>query len=345
MKLQLPIWLYLVAVIFGVVMGVAALQYTPDGRINLMLVWLIWCGLPFIGACISGAMMFRRHQPPWLVKFAALPGWKLDHQLQLRLWLKLHQLWCLVGVGILLAFLTLLLFTDLAFGWSSTLISDPDRIHTIVNLISFHWQSYWPAAVPDAELIESTRFIRIAPHADSISNAGDWWPFLLASLLIYNLLPRCLLICVCLLQIKHAKPSQEVFSPIADTSEAPKVEKKGVNQPSELTCQPLSLWQDATLIFWETPSTSKETIQLGIADWEEDQREWQALMNKPIKSVLWKVDVRRSPIAELADKIHQAKQKGVKQAIFVIEPDSDYPPHLLLSWQAFAKQHQLVWVA
>ncbi len=325
-------------------MGLAGLRYTPDGRINLMLIWLVWCGLPFIGACISGVMMFRRHQPPWLVRFAKLPGWQVDHQFQLRLWLKLHQLWYLVGLGILLAFLTLLLFTDLAFGWSSTLISDPERIHSIVSLISFHWQAYWPAAVPDSALIESTRFVRIAPNAENISNAGDWWPFILASLLIYNLLPRCLLISVCLLQIKHAKPPKGTFAPIATASDTLSAAVDEDQQDDKLQYEPMSLWQNATSVYWESPAVSADEIQFGVADWQEDQHQWQALISKPPKQLLWKVDVRRSPIAELGDKIQQANHKGIKQALFLIEPETAYPPHLVLSWQAFAKQHQLIWI-
>ncbi|TVQ66600.1 MAG: DUF2868 domain-containing protein [Oceanospirillales bacterium] len=344
MKLQLPIWLYIAALLFGVVMGVAGLQYTPDGRINLMLIWLIWCGLPFIGACISGVMMFRRHQPPWLVRFAKLPGWQVDNQFQLRLWFKLHQLWCLVGVGILLAFLTLLMFTDLAFGWSSTLISDPDRIHSIVSLISFHWQAYWPAAVPDAALIEATRFVRIAPNTENISNAGDWWPFILASLLIYNLLPRCLLISVCMLQIKHAKSTEETFTPIAVTSDASMKLADADQNEIILQHEPISEWQSATIIYWEAPTTTMSDLQLGVADWEKDQSQWKELLAKSPKQLLWKVDLRRSPIAELADKVQQANQKGIKQALLLIEPETAYPSHLILSWQAFAKQHQLIWI-
>ncbi len=344
MKLQLPFWLYLVALILGVVIGVAGLQYTPDGRINLMLIWLVWCGLPFIGACISGVMMFRKHQPPWLIKFAQLPGWQVDHLFHLRLWLKLHQLWCLLGLGILVAFVTLLLFTDLAFGWSSTLISDPERIHSLVSFISFHWQAYWPIAVPDVALIESTRFVRIAPNTENISNAGDWWPFIFASVLIYNLLPRCLLITVCMLQIKHAKPPESLFTPLATSSKVDEVNSSETQSSEQLTYEPISCWQAATSIFWEIPAPTAESIQLGIEDWAEDQRKWQTLMAEPPTQLLWTVDIRRSPIAELADKVQQAKLKGVKQALLVIMPEADYPAHLILSWQAFAKQHQLIWI-
>lgn len=340
MKFQLPLWLYPLAFLFGILIGAAALRYTPDGRINLMLVWLVWAGLPFVGACVSGWMMFRKQQIPWILRFTGLQHWQLDPQVQLKLWLKLHQLWCLTATGVLAAFLALLLFTDLAFGWSSTLVDDPQRIYQLTQLISVHWQAYWPAAVPDLTLIENTRFIRIAPSTADAGNAGDWWPFLLASLLIYNLLPRVLLMLVCLLQLRHHTVTQLSVSAQQNAVSA------DINcfSPSELQQQSCSAWQDAERVFWEVSKPSADGLVLGLGSWEQDQQQWQMLLKRRPARLVWCVDLRRSPLAEMADRIQQASAQGVQQALQIWEQDLDAPSHARESWKVFAQQHQLIWL-
>lgn len=340
MKLQLPFWLYPLAFFVGLLVGAAALRYTPDGRINLMLVWLIWAGLPFVGACISGLMMFRKQGAPWLLRFSASQRWQLDSQSQLRLWLKLHQLWCLTAVGMLVAFLTLLLFTDLAFGWSSTLINDPALIHKVTQVISFHWQAYWPSAVPDQALIENTRFIRIAPTAENAVNAGDWWPFLLASLVTYNLLPRILLILVCQLQLRQSAQSLHITSnqPVSVSTTAVET------LPADLQVQSRKDWEGAEQVFWEVNATDEKGLTLGVGTWELDQQRWQALLKRKPSKLIWCIDLRRSPLAEMTDRVAQASALGVQQAIQVWDSRVESPLHARESWQLFARQHQLIWL-
>jgi len=335
LKLQLPFWLYPLAFILGLLIGAAALRYTPDGRINLMLVWLVWAGLPFVGACISGLMMFRKQRAPWLLRFSGAQRWQLDSQSQLQLWLKLHQLWCLSALGVLAAFLTLLLFTDLAFGWSSTLVDDPTLIHKITQMISVHWQAYWPSAVPDLALIESTRFIRIAPATEHAVNAGGWWSFLLASLVTYNLLPRILLILVCQLQLRHYSHRLSISSnqPVSASTET---------ALADLRVQDLADWEGVEQLFWEI--NTSEGLTLGVDSWESDQQRWQALLKRKPSRLVWCIDLRRTPLAEMADRIKQASALGIQQAIQVRDNSLEAPAHARDSWQLFARQHQLVWL-
>lgn len=343
--MKLSFWFYGIALLMGFLMGIAMLEYTPNERINLMLLWIVWCGLPFLGTCVSGVLMFKRRQAPWLLRFTPQSHWQIDLQQQRLLWFKLHQLWCLVGVGILIAFLLLLLFTDLAFGWSSTLINDPQHLASLVKLISFHWQAYWPAAVPDQTLIEATRFVRISPSVNGTTNAGDWWPFIIASLITYNLLPRCMLMVVCLVLLKQAEGESLAIPPLA-VPLSPTPESIRLNPvDTELQQQSLALWTQAQIVQWELSSPLAEGVTLGLADWQEDQQRWQALLTMSPKQLLWQVDLWRSPIAELSDKITEARARGIQQAIRVMLPSTSYPSHLLLSWQRFAQQHDLIWVS
>ena len=102
------------------------------------------------------------------------------------------------NVAALVAAFVLIAFTDLAFGWSTTLRLDNDDVLRLTQLLAAPWREFWPAAVPSAELIEHSRFFRLASSAPATVAASEltgWWPFLLAAIMTYGLLPRgCLLL-------------------------------------------------------------------------------------------------------------------------------------------------------
>lgn len=101
--------------------------------------------------------------------------------------------------GALLATLTLVVFTDLAFGWSTTLDVDAASVHRLTRAWAAPWAWLWPEAAPSFDLVETTRHFRVAsnePHVHFIDpiRYGGWWPFLVASILVYGVLPRGLLL-------------------------------------------------------------------------------------------------------------------------------------------------------
>ncbi len=101
----------------------------------------------------------------------------------------------------------LIVFTDLAFGWSTTLHIGATQALQITDTLSLPWRQWWPDAVPGAELIGSSRFYRLAsapPSATSARELTGWWPFLLASMLTYGLLPRVLLLMLASLRLRAA---------------------------------------------------------------------------------------------------------------------------------------------
>lgn len=101
------------------------------------------------------------------------------------------------AVGALVAALLHVVFTDLAFGWSTTLDIDATFVHGLVEGLSKPWAALWPEASPSFDLVESTRHFRVetgAPHVHFIDpiRYGGWWPFLVMALAAYALAPRVL---------------------------------------------------------------------------------------------------------------------------------------------------------
>ena len=100
------------------------------------------------------------------------------------------------NLGALAGCLYLITFSDLAFAWSTTLEPDPERIHRLTGILSSPWAGFVPDAVPSLDLIRETLYYRQTGVSDvsDPSRWGQWWPFLVASMITYGLLPRLLLL-------------------------------------------------------------------------------------------------------------------------------------------------------
>lgn len=100
------------------------------------------------------------------------------------------------NLGALAAALYLVTFSDLAFSWSTTLVPDYERGRRITTALATPWARWLPEAVPSKDLIQSTLYYRQArvPPVENPAKRGGWWPFLVASIATYGLLPRVLLL-------------------------------------------------------------------------------------------------------------------------------------------------------
>ncbi|MCA9733560.1 MAG: DUF2868 domain-containing protein [Deferribacteres bacterium] len=106
------------------------------------------------------------------------------------------------NTGALFICIYLIVFSDLAFAWNTTLDLRNETFHQLVELFSRPWHALIPEAVPSLELIEKTRFFRLegeyfitsgSQRTADVFVRGGWWPFLITSLAVYGLLPRLLL--------------------------------------------------------------------------------------------------------------------------------------------------------
>ena len=98
------------------------------------------------------------------------------------------------GLGSLAATLLFVVFTDLAFGWSTTLDVDAVAVHRALEFVARPWARLWPDASPSLDLVEATRFFRVESgnHVHFVDPIvfGGWWPFLVMAIGIYSVLPR-----------------------------------------------------------------------------------------------------------------------------------------------------------
>ena len=102
-------------------------------------------------------------------------------------------------VGSILGTVALVVFTDLAFGWSTTLDVDNNAFYKFVSTLAWPWSKIVTSAVPTLELVEATRYFRIDPNiassagesvATNAATLGQWWPFVVTAMVVYGLIPR-----------------------------------------------------------------------------------------------------------------------------------------------------------
>jgi hypothetical protein len=221
----------------GLVLGwgaaAALLRYTGEHPVNVWDVLLALVGvqllllLSLVAAFLFplatlGAPLLGVFREAIAAVYARLAGraarparaeeWRaLWHRLRSRRSLYHHvEPWLLLGatqafgvafnVGALLGCLRLVVFSDIAFAWSTTLVDlDAARFHALVAALARPWAWLWPDAVPSLALVDATRYSRLesaylghggAGRAADPALVGGWWRYLLAAVATYGLLPR-----------------------------------------------------------------------------------------------------------------------------------------------------------
>lgn len=170
--------------------------------LNLFLIPGRLPGLRFIQDALSalnpGALagtIYRqlsgRHQSAGF-SWTAAPAWTMRRfgKWQMLSWSQIAAV--AFNLGVIATAAVLIAFTDLAFGWSTTLGVSTDTATRIVDAIATPWAGLYPAAVPDPALIERSQFFRLEGQGalpDSRELAG-WWSFSVLAVITYGLLPR-----------------------------------------------------------------------------------------------------------------------------------------------------------
>lgn len=186
----------------GVLVGAGVLSGDEQGRVNLLFLLLVFAFLPVLSLVLSLVLASIKLNSLtavivssrfWPADLSPSPL-RLEAGRQRRLWLFFQsQVFSLAfALGSILAFLTLLLGTDVNFVWRSTLLNSTDLLPAL-KLISSPWL-FWQDAQPSLQLLQQSQNSRIAGQLSAYSE--NWWQFILAAQLSYNLIPRMFLLLI-----------------------------------------------------------------------------------------------------------------------------------------------------
>ncbi len=127
-----------------------------------------------------------------------------------------------LNLGMIAVLFYLVTVTDLAFGWSTTLMVENQVVSGWFEALSSPWRWILPAAAPNADLVEASRFYRLQTRLNQdtvlVAELGTWWLFMLMCILFYGLLPRMLT-----LLYAGIRYDRSVISAIRDTVGAARV--------------------------------------------------------------------------------------------------------------------------
>ena len=143
--------------------------------------------------------------------------------------------------------------TDMAFVWSTTLDIEPQTMVAITNSLALPWTHLAPHATIDLDTIRHTRYFRahhrVVPPDVHAEELGRWWPFVLAAMITYGVVPRLLALMMCLWRqhvalrwcLVHTPGAAEVLdrlnSPIVETAAAdaiaPSTDERLTSVPDE----------------------------------------------------------------------------------------------------------------
>ena len=217
----------------GFILALGILSGDAEGRVNLLYLLLLFAFLPVTGLILSLVFLMRRSSEGLAGWLLHLPIWPLAWRRELlalrlpvlrRSWLfyQTQVLALAFGGGGLLAFMLLLLVSDISFVWRSTLLQ-PTDLYPLLRGLSIPW-AFWPAAQPSLELLQQSQDFRLSQPQFNAARLGQWWQYALAAQCTYNLMPRAIMLMV----------ARRIYlkSLGADSVEAPAVipVKAGLNQ-------------------------------------------------------------------------------------------------------------------
>jgi len=235
----------------GVAAALAVFSYDGSGRINVILVLAVFVfgpllmlvplavamlpasvAAPLPGVAPLGALLRALSPGRWVGVLArVLPGSAREPLEQLRSVHRMHgrvyahvEKWALLSLSqsvaacfsfaAIAAFLALVVFSDLAFGWSTTLDIHSRRLSNGVDIMGMPWDGLVPN--PSRELVAASQFYRLDDAVTAPADAqqlGAWWPFLLMSMICYGLLPRLLVWGFCEHRLRSATARAVLATP------------------------------------------------------------------------------------------------------------------------------------
>ena len=196
---QFSIVLGALGLLAGFVLALSVLSGDAQGRVNLLYLLLLFVLLPVVSLLLSGVFLLRkstRGLAGWLLELPLWPARVRQEALALapgverKFWLFYQtQLASLAfAIGGLIAFLLLLIGTDISFVWRSTLLQATDLL-PLLELLALPW-AFWSDAQPSLSLLQQSQDFRLTTPELNAAQLGQWWKYAFAAQITYMLLPR-----------------------------------------------------------------------------------------------------------------------------------------------------------
>ncbi len=206
-----------IAVVLGLVMGVvlasSILHYDGSHPINVLVLLTVLVVIPLLLFLLSllipifrsssfinnvnigsQAFAFLKSKHPVLQEFysSSRSDQVRDTLLRWKLLLTSQQFGISLSIAALFTLLAKVSFSDLAFGWSTTLNFDSSSLAPWIHALASPWSAWFQDAVPSTQLIEQSRYFRLedSERALSAQTLTGWWKFIAMCLLVYGIVFR-----------------------------------------------------------------------------------------------------------------------------------------------------------
>jgi hypothetical protein len=261
----------------------------------------------------------------------------------------------LFNVAALVTAIMLVTFSDLAFGWSTTLDVDAATVGRSVRTIAWPWAPFAPLAVPSPDLVEQSQFFRLE-RAGVIPGSpralGAWWPFTLFALATYGLLPRLVLLALAAVRLRAATGAllledsrvtallDRMASPAIETA-AEQHEKPPPLEIGLATGGDRPMTGSAQALIWENSlppdaarSYARRHLGLDVVDIVEagagrlttDRAALDKVVSTdPVRTVVVFTPAWEPPLLELRDFLAELRQRLGPAASIVVAPVPDGP--------------------
>jgi hypothetical protein len=253
------------------------------------------------------------------------------------------------NVAAIVTAVLLVTFSDLAFGWSTTLEADPELVGRVVRAVAWPWHAVLPAAVPSAELIEQSQFFRLDRAARTTAAApgalGAWWPFTVAALVTYGLVPRLALFSLAAARLRAATAALLLddarVSALLDRMAAPAIESAaGEHEAPPVDGAPAAeplppVTGRAAALIWEGSTSAERArdyarrhlgveihtlVEAGVGPLAADRSALERLAAEGSSTVLVLTPAWEPPILELVDALAELRRLVGKAASIVVVP-------------------------
>lgn len=345
-----------------------------QGFINVLWFFVFFVLLQFVLCLVSAFTLLAVVTGGSSATFALNPA-KLAYARTLpdkRYWREFRSIFQLVfmrygqGMGIsfvcgsLAAFLLVLAVNDFSFIWSSTFKLSNAAVLQFADITAMPWARFFPAGTVDADIIANSRYHptagKLSPQ--QILSVHSWWPFLLASMLFYTLLPRLLL--WLLSRYLYRAGLHKAFRTypgvdlVLQRMAQPAVHTQAMREDTRANvgASPTAIpGGDVLLVSWGGAITQEELddyaelaglqyqqVVLAGLSLDDDRKALERAAGEGISLVILAVKSWEPPMSELADFIVELQARGPCALFLKPLKGGAVDQNAMVNWQRFSSQ-------